>query len=403
MASIATSTPVGRRQRLLGWADRHFGFHSPRQIAAAVTAVVLLGALLSLGLGQDANWDLRNYHLYIGDAWAHDRLGVDLAPAQMQSYFSPLLDVLHAWLMLQLPGPVAGLLLGGLHALVFVPVAAVAWRVLAGQARRAQWAPLLAVAGMCSAVFLSGLGGTMGDTASAIPVLAALALVLSAQAQAQQGAHAVHRWAIAGALIGLAVSLKLTNALYALALVPAVLCDGGRLRSRVLGLGVLSGVAALVLVLVAGPWYWQVWQHLGNPLFPQFNGVFKSPLAQPVSIADVRWLPRNLGEQLIWPLLFTFKPLRIGDLGLVQAGWAVLYAVTLVAAGRGLLRRPVRQVGLDRSAVVLLVFFGVATRCGRPFSAFIAIWWCWSCLRRCCSGSCAGTHLPHAPIARRPG
>ncbi|PPT28426.1 hypothetical protein XarbCFBP7614_08655 [Xanthomonas arboricola] len=88
MASIATSTPVGRRQRLLGWADRHFGFHSPRQIAAAVTAVVLLGALLSLGLGQDANWDLRNYHLYIGDAWAHDRLGVDLAPAQMQSYFS---------------------------------------------------------------------------------------------------------------------------------------------------------------------------------------------------------------------------------------------------------------------------------------------------------------------------
>ncbi|NYH47555.1 UNVERIFIED_ORG: hypothetical protein FHR68_001124 [Xanthomonas campestris] len=360
MAAIATSTPVGRRQRLLGWADRHFGFHSPRQIAAAVTAVVLLGALLSLGLGQDANWDLRNYHLYIGDAWAHDRLGVDLAPAQMQSYFSPLLDVLHAWLMLQLPGPVAGLLLGGLHALVFVPVAAVAWRVLAGQTRRAQWAPLLAVAGMCSAVFLSELGGTMGDTASAIPVLAALALVLSAQARARQGAHAVHRWAIAGALIGLAVSLKLTNALYALALVPAVLCDGGRLRSRVLGLGVLSGVAALVLVLVAGPWYWQVWQHLGNPLFPQFNGVFKSPLAQPVSIADVRWLPRNLGEQLIWPLLFTFKPQRIGDLGLVQAGWAVLYAVTLVAAGRGLLRRPVRRVGLDRSAVVLLVFFGVA-------------------------------------------
>lgn len=360
MAAIATSTPVGRRQRLLHWADRHFGFHSPRQIAAAVTAVVLLGALLSLGLGQDANWDLRNYHLYIGDAWAHDRLGVDLAPAQMQSYFSPLLDVLHAWLMLQLPGPVAGLLLGGLHALVFVPVAAVAWRVLAGQTRRAQWAPLLAVAGMCSAVFLSGLGGTMGDTASAIPVLAALALVLSAQARARQGTHAVHRWAIAGALIGLAVSLKLTNALYALALVPAVLCDGGRLRSRMLGLGVLSGVAALVVVLVAGPWYWQVWQHLGNPLFPQFNGVFKSPLAQPVSIADVRWLPRNLGEQLIWPLLFTFKPQRIGDLGLVQAGWAVLYAVTLVAAGRGLLRRPVRQVGLDRSVVVLLVFFGVA-------------------------------------------
>ena len=360
MVGTSISRSANRRQRLLQWADRRFGFHSPRQIAAAVFAVLLLGAVLSLGLGQDANWDLRNYHLYIGDAWANNRLGVDLAPAQMQSYFSPLLDVMHAWLMLQLPGPVVGLLLGALHAVVFIPVAAVAWRVLSNESRRAQWAPLFAVAGMCSAVFLSELGGTMGDTASAIPVLAALVIVLLAQARARQGVRVVHLWAVAGALIGLAVSLKLTNALYALALAPAVLCDGGRLRSRVLGLGVLSGVAALVLVMVAGPWYWQVWQHLGNPLFPQFNGVFKSPLAQPVSIADVRWLPRNLGEQLIWPLLFTFKPQRIGDLGLVQAGWAVLYAVVLIAAGRRVVRRPVRHTGLDRSAVVLLVFFGVA-------------------------------------------
>ncbi|MCT8358171.1 hypothetical protein [Xanthomonas citri] len=360
MALIARSAPVARRQRVLRWADRWFGFHSPRQIASAMVAVLLLGALLSLGLGQDANWDLRNYHLYIGDAWATDRLGTDLAPAQMQSYFSPLLDAMHAWLMLQLPGPVAGALLGGLHALVFIPLAALAWRVLSNESRRAQWVPLFALAGMCSAVFLSELGNTMGDTASAIPVLAALAVVLLAQFRARNGLHVVHLWAVAGALIGLAVALKLTNALYALALVPAVLCDGGHLRSRVLALSVLAGVALLVLLLVAGPWYWQVWQHLGNPLFPQFNGVFKSPLAQPVSIADVRWLPRTIGEQLIWPLLFTLKPQRIGDLGLVQAGWAVLYGVVAIAAGRALVRRPVRAAAVDRAAIVLLVFFGVA-------------------------------------------
>ncbi|ENZ93642.1 Hypothetical Protein PD5205_02899 [Xanthomonas fragariae] len=360
MASIATPTLANRRQRLLRWANRHFGFHSPRHIASAVIAVLLLGTALSLWFGQDANWDLRNYHLYIGDAWANNRLGVDLAPAQMQSYFSPLLDAVHAWSMLHLPAPLVGALLGALHAVVFIPVAAVAWRVLANESRRAQWAPLFAMAGMSSAVFLSELGGTMGDTASAVPILAALSIVLLAQSRARHGGRVVHLWAIAGALIGLAVALKLTNALYALALAPAALCDGGRLRSRVLGVSVLSGVAGLVLVLVAGPWYWQVWQHLCNPLFPQFNGVFKSSLAQPVSIGDVRWVPRNIGEHLVWPLLFTLKPQRIGDLGLVQAGWAVLYAVVVIAAGRAVLRRPVRSVGGDRAAVVLLVFFGVA-------------------------------------------
>ncbi|BBJ97470.1 hypothetical protein Xcc1_32000 [Xanthomonas campestris pv. campestris] len=147
----------------------------------------------------------------------------------------------------------------------------------------------------------------------------------------------------------------MTSALYALALVPALMCDGARLRARLLALGVIV-VAGCVFVLVAGPWYWQVWQHLGNPLFPQFNGLFKSPLAAPVSIADTRWLPRNLGEHLLWPLLFTLKPQRIGDLGLVQALWAVLYALVLIVAARAVLRCRVAGVGLDRSATVVLVF-----------------------------------------------
>ena len=161
-------------------------------------------------------------------------------------------------------------------------------------------------------------------------------------------------------MLGLAVALRLTNALYALALVPALMCDGARLRARLLALGIVIVVAGGVFALVAGPWYWQVWQHLGNPLFPQFNGLFKSPLAAPVSIADTRWLPRNLGEHLLWPLLFTLKPQRIGDLGLVQALWAVLYALVLIVAARAVLRRRVAGVGLDRSATVVLVFVATA-------------------------------------------
>ncbi|MEA9608440.1 hypothetical protein QY702_18890 [Xanthomonas campestris pv. plantaginis] len=360
MRANAATAKATRRQRLLAWVDRRFGFHSLRHSAAAVLAIVLLGALVSLGLGQDANWDLRNYHLYIGDAWLHGRLTTDLAPAQMQSYFSPLLDAMHAALMLHLPAPLVGVLLGALHALMFVPVAAVAWRVLSAHPRRAQWTPLLAAAGLSSAVFLSELGGTMGDTATALPVLGALALVLQAQARGRQGKTALHLWACAGALLGLAVAFKLTNALYALALVPALMCDGARLRARLLALGIVIVVAGGVFVLVAGPWYWQVWQHLGNPLFPQFNGLFKSPLAAPVSIADTRWLPRNLGEHLLWPLLFTLKPQRIGDLGLVQALWAVLYALVLIVAARAVLRRRVAGVGLDRSATVVLVFVATA-------------------------------------------
>jgi hypothetical protein len=56
-------------------------------------AALLLGGIVSLLRGVDTNWDLRNYHFYNPWAWLHGRLDWDLAPAQVQSYYSPLLDL----------------------------------------------------------------------------------------------------------------------------------------------------------------------------------------------------------------------------------------------------------------------------------------------------------------------
>ena len=49
--------------------------------------------------GQDANWDLRNYHFYNAWAFLHGRLGWDLAPAQMQTFLNPLLDLPFYWMV----------------------------------------------------------------------------------------------------------------------------------------------------------------------------------------------------------------------------------------------------------------------------------------------------------------
>ena len=51
-------------------------------------------------MGQDANWDLLNYHLYNGFAFLHSRSARDLLPTGLQSYLNPVLDALYAGLAL---------------------------------------------------------------------------------------------------------------------------------------------------------------------------------------------------------------------------------------------------------------------------------------------------------------
>ncbi|WP_028917410.1 glycosyltransferase 87 family protein [Pseudoxanthomonas sp. J35] len=339
---------------------RVFGFGSRAGMVRAAVAVALLGAVASLLRGQDANWDLRNYHLHNGWAWLHGRLGMDLAPAQLQTWFVPLMDVPYFLLVQHAPAPVAGALLGLVHGLAFLPVAWIGWRALAGDPRRDWLAPLLGLAGLASAAFLSELGTTMGDNTTAPLVLGALALCLPVAGRWRNG-----RTVLAGVLLGAAVGLKLTNALYAVALGLAVLAAPLPWRARLRTGVLLAGVALLVFAVLAGPWLHAVWQAYGNPLFPQYNTWFQAPLASPEATADLRWRPHGLGEALLRPLLFTAKPHLVSELALLQAIWAVLYIVAVLAAVAWLWRRlrgraQVHAQGRDAAVLRMLgVFFVV--------------------------------------------
>lgn len=345
---------------------RRFGFGTRRGIANASVAVALLCALASLLRGQDANWDLRNYHVH--NAWSllEGRLGLDLAPAQMQSYFVPLLDVPYYLLVQHAPAPLAGVLLGLLHGLAFLPLAWIAWRALEGDARRDWLAPLLGVAGLASAAFLSELGNTMGDTSTAPLVLGALALALPGA----DGRWPLRRMALAGALLGMAVAFKLTNAMYAVALGLAVLAAPLPWRARIRSGLCLALVALAMFALLAGPWLFKVWSSFGNPLFPQFNAWFQAPLAPPLTVGDLRWLPRGFGEALLRPLLFTANPYLVSEIALLQVTWALLYVAAIVA----LLAWVARRLGWMRAAGAVPAAPGVRRMLGVFFLAGYVVW-----------------------------
>ena len=56
-------------------------------------AFFIFAGTVSLCLGMERWVDTRNYHIYNPWAFLNNRIGIDIMPASIQSYFNPLLDL----------------------------------------------------------------------------------------------------------------------------------------------------------------------------------------------------------------------------------------------------------------------------------------------------------------------
>lgn len=306
---------------------RRFGFTSGSNVLAAAAAGLIVAGLVSVILGQDRNWDLMNYHYYSAYAYLNERQAVDLAPVGLQSYFPPMLDVPYYWLSMRVPPAVLSFLMGAWQGLSFILLAGIAWTALPHDERRSYRAPLLGLAGMLSAVFLSEFGNGMGDNSTAPFVLGAVLLMLWPR---ERPGGSNLRLLACGTCVGLAVGLKLTNAFYAIALAATLMVGEGSCRQRMSRLVLVTLSALIAFALLTGQWFHHMWVTFGNPVLPQFNALFDSPLAGDTMVADTRWLPKTMVEWLTWPLQMTANPTRVGEVGLRQISWFVLYATVVL-------------------------------------------------------------------------
>lgn len=266
-------------------------------LGAAVACVALFAVLR----GQTTAWDLRNYHLYAPWALLHDRAALDLAPAQLQTWFNPLLSVPYFLASTMLPAWACTFLLGLVQGTNVLVLHAIARRVFPSSATGiARFALPVAVAvGFLSATSVSEIGTTYGDNLVSIPCLASLALLL--RAFAADGATRANL-AGAGLLAGIAVGLKLVVAPFALGLVAiaAFLPGSGSTRLRAL---LVFGIALLVGVALAGGWnFWRNWLEFGNPVYPQFGHFFGGRWDPPFAVSDLRWQVHGLGQAFGRPL-----------------------------------------------------------------------------------------------------
>jgi len=327
----------------------------------ALVVISLVGfGLLSVALGQDANWDLKNYHYYNGYAFVHHRLDVDVAPAQLQTYYNPLLDVPFYLLVSTFSPRVTSFGLGAIHGLNFWFLFLIGVVVLPKRLTR-QLRYILAgaagLAGFLSPITLAEHGGTMNDNFISIFALCALwLLLLSTSTLAKRKKLAL--LGLSGLVMGFATGARLTIIPFAIGLFLAVLVsERTTVRSWLTRVAIWSSSAAGGFALANGFWMYRMWQLFANPVFPYFNGFFKSPY----------WSIKNLGGpgpgrvwqavKLPFTLLEKAKPHKfqwpVRDARLSML--IVLLVVGLAVLIWALIKR--KHITLHRGLVVLLVTF----------------------------------------------
>jgi hypothetical protein len=318
--------------------------------------LLVIGGLVSVLRGQDNNWDLRNYHLYLPFSMLGGRLGTDLMPAGPQSAFNPLLDVPYyllavSWLpdWPRLVAFLAGLPFGLMAFLTLECCTSLKHELPGATPERTEMpgaaALVAALFGISGSTGWSEVGTTYGDIPVAVLVLAGLLAPL----RALDSAAAPGRWRgatlLAGLCLGLAAGLKPTAVLYAPALGIALLVGAGAAglgwRQALTGFFIFCVGWVLAFGAAFGWWGWAVFQRYGNPVFPFMNQVFASPWGLPVSMEDSRFLPRSALQAIAYPFFwlrgqpFVVSETGVGDPRFALA-WLAVMALGLMATWRWL-------------------------------------------------------------------
>jgi hypothetical protein len=250
--------------------------------------------------GQDFNWDQQNYHIGVAFLLAHGTYWTSIAPAGIQGYFNPLLQQIEFEGMRELSPKGFAIALALVQSLAFMMAASLC-RAIAGRGAEMRTVlPALLGFVLCllAPIALSEAGTTFIDLPTAALVLGAYALL----AQRGLGIRRVPAGALAGVLMGAAVALKLTNAVFAVGIAGFVLAGQDTLRQRIQWMVACGVGAVLAFLLIGGAWHYQLWVRFGNPFFPFYNGVFRSPDYPPVSFHDTRFLPHSVLDIWRYPL-----------------------------------------------------------------------------------------------------
>lgn len=290
---------------------------------------LITGGSLSVCYGQDINWDLQNYHLYNAFQFLDDRLRKDFMAAGIQTYLNPLLDLPYYYLSVawfpDSPAIVA-FIMGLPYGMVIFLCLLIANEISLSLPHPKEIEVFGAAAfGLTGTIVLSEVGATFNDLQIAALVLLALLFELKAVESKN------YRGVPSGVMLGLAAGLKMTSAIFAPAMLAAVLATSKSLKTAWRAGALFCLFWGAGFSISGGFWAYILFKIFENPIFPFFNSFFHSPwYVFDGGGRDTRFMPQNWFEAVFYPFYWLSGTPKITELPMRDGRYAAAFISVIV-------------------------------------------------------------------------
>lgn len=272
-------------------------------------------------------------------------MGFDIAPAQLQTYINPIGDLPFYWLTKYFPSWVAGFVLGAVHGFNLSLIFLIFGEIFEYPNPRFKFllgVGLVIVSGIAPG-FISELGNTMEDNLTSLFVLGAVYLLICALKEDRNEKKVMIQIGWAGFLMGFGVGVKPSITIFAVSSALALCLFRSSWKKKITGLIIYGIFGILGGLLSAGYWWWFLWMKFGNPFFPFYNHIFKSPYFTIKPVVWSTYLPVQWWEYILWPFIFSFNGLRVNPFQYSDIRFSLLYFIAIVWTIGLLIRKLIRR------------------------------------------------------------
>lgn len=120
------------------------------------------------------------------------------------------------------------------------------------------------------------------------------------------------------------------------------------------------------------------WIETGNPFFPFYNTIFRSPYYPNTNWVDTRFGPYTFLEFILWPIYAVFFPERTADTHICEPVWAIAYMATIFYLLDTLVhiifkKKGRNNVSISFLALITLVLYLVWAKCLLGYTRYAII------------------------------